>query len=120
MGNGMMIGVVLWSDPQACKAVFWCEDHGDLAYYAPDLADEPHAGAFTAGDMVQFDIAVQRDYREASNAQLVKQNACKGLQKQLRRTADEVCKLDCAAETSKVIALNFNGKPRSTARRRSS
>ncbi|NIY98004.1 hypothetical protein HC022_17720 [Salipiger sp. HF18] len=28
-----MYGVVLWADHSDHKAVIWCEDHGDLAFY---------------------------------------------------------------------------------------
>lgn len=27
-----MLGIIIWSDPEAHKAVIWCEDHGDLAF----------------------------------------------------------------------------------------
>ena len=37
-----MFGVVLWADPVDRKAVIWCEDHGDLAYFKGSL----HEGGF--------------------------------------------------------------------------
>lgn len=51
-----MIGVVLWSDKSARKAIVWCEDHGDLAYYtsASQLDEEPTP--LDVGDVVQFEL----------------------------------------------------------------
>ncbi|WP_299928364.1 hypothetical protein [uncultured Pelagimonas sp.] len=66
-----MYGVVLWADEMDSKAVIWCEDHGNLAYYA---AAEPcmHRGmALDAGDLIQFDLKEERDCRLARNLQHV-------------------------------------------------
>ena len=84
-----MIGVVLWSDPLAGKAVFWCEDQGDLAYFDGLNEDTDIKKAFAAGDMVAFDVRRDRNYRLAWNAELVEQRACVDLQDRLRRTARE-------------------------------
>ena len=81
-----MIGVVLWSDQDDRKAVFWCEDHGDLAYY--EAADKVADGSafFDAGDMVQFDVAVESRLRKAFNLRMVQEQACAGLPETLMRT----------------------------------
>lgn len=64
-----MYGVVLWSDEQENKAVIWCEDHGDLAFYRrPANAVEV---ALDAGDWVQFDMTTDRHLRFAHNPRLV-------------------------------------------------
>lgn len=82
-----MLGVVLWSDQQDRKAVFWCEDHGDLAYYeAPEITSDP-SGFFDAGDMVQFDVAVEQRLRRALNPRMVQESAFSGLPETLKRTA---------------------------------
>lgn len=82
-----MIGVVLWSDPADRKAVFWCEDQGDLAFYqAPDCALDSLV-FFAAGDMVQFDTVNSRKLRKANNAKLLQGEACIGLPDQLRETS---------------------------------
>lgn len=70
-----MIGVVLWSDNSAGKAVFWCEDHGDLAYYEEPIVQIGCGSGFDTGDMVQFDISVHRKLRIAGNPRLVQENA---------------------------------------------
>lgn len=68
-----MYGVILWSDPTVGKAVIWCEDHGDLAYYeAPERAAAVEGMFFDAGDYVEFDITVDRDLKRARNAQTVR------------------------------------------------
>ena len=79
-----MIGVVLWSDNKAGKAVFWCEDHGDLAYYEEPAL--PEGGAFfDTGDMVQFDISVHRRLRIADNPRLIEGKVSASLAEALRR-----------------------------------
>lgn len=78
-----MIGVVLWSDASDRKAVFWCEDHGDLAFYEQaDGGLDPEA-FFDAGDMVQFDVRIEANMRQARNARLVLEQACVGLPERL-------------------------------------
>jgi len=67
-----MFGVVLWSSQAEGKAVIWCEDHGDLAFF--NATDEDMHDAlfgFGAGDLVQFDLQQERLMRRASNPRLV-------------------------------------------------
>lgn len=82
-----MFGVVLWSDEADRKAVFWCEDQGDLAFYE-DTQDATSGYAFfDAGDMVQFEIRVDRKFRKALNARLVVEQACAELPERLLTSA---------------------------------
>ena len=64
-----MFGVVLWSDEQEHKAVIWCEDHGDLAFYRKSDGDDKVT--LDAGDWVQFDMTMDRHLRFARNPKLV-------------------------------------------------
>ncbi|WP_375690954.1 hypothetical protein [Pseudooceanicola sp. LIPI14-2-Ac024] len=65
-----MFGVVLWSDDAESKAVIWCEDHGDLAYY--DAYTHPGAApALTAGDLVRFEVEEGGQRRLVRNPALV-------------------------------------------------
>ncbi len=64
-----MFGVVLWSDEQDQKAVIWCEDHGDLAFYR-NSADSCKV-EMDAGDWVQFDMTMEQHQRFAHNPRLV-------------------------------------------------
>ena len=69
-----MIGVVLWSDPGARKAVIWCEDHGDLAFYAAASDAALGRGTLDAGDLVEFDMTTDKSLRYAHNPQVVSEN----------------------------------------------
>ncbi|MCT4558469.1 MAG: hypothetical protein N4A61_10465 [Pelagimonas sp.] len=66
-----MFGVVLWTDTNDSKAVIWCEDHGDLAYYtAPEQM--MHDGvSLDPGDLIQFDCREGPDHRRARNLERV-------------------------------------------------
>lgn len=100
-----MMGVVLWSDPDDQKAVFWCEDHGDLAYY--DSADHAPAkvGLLRPGDMVEFDVSLQRKYRRAMNARVVETQVCSGLHDHLRNTADVGMTETPRPDAANVVAI---------------
>lgn len=100
-----MIGVVLWSDFEDQKAVFWCEDHGDLAYY--DAAQD-HAAEhilLNAGDMVEFDLSIEGKIRRARNATVIKPKVCNGLQDHLRATAAKTDTDPSAAASGDVVAF---------------
>lgn len=66
-----MFGVVLWSDDAESKAIIWCEDHGDLAYYDAHQATDRGRVTLEAGDLVQFDVVEGRERRLARNPALV-------------------------------------------------
>ncbi|MBE1282389.1 MAG: hypothetical protein GJ676_03665 [Rhodobacteraceae bacterium] len=72
-----MFGVVLWSDIDERKAVIWCEDHGDLAFY--NQPDDAGNLALDAGDWVQFDLTMEQHMRYAHNPRLVSEGAYSGL-----------------------------------------
>lgn len=66
-----MYGVVLWADECDSKAVIWCEDHGNLAYYSAAEQNLHQGVALDAGDLIQFDLKEDRDVRRARNLQRV-------------------------------------------------
>lgn len=72
-----MYGVVLWSDAQENKAVIWCEDHGDLAFYRQPV--DATEVALDAGDWVQFDMTTDRHLRFAHNPRLISEGVYPGL-----------------------------------------
>lgn len=84
-----MMGVVLWSDPEDQKAVFWCEDHGDLAYY--DASDVATFGQefLNPGDMVDFAVSLISNVRRAHSARVIEAKVCNDLQDHLRFTAGQ-------------------------------
>ncbi|HBS50292.1 MAG TPA: hypothetical protein DEA05_09535 [Rhodobacteraceae bacterium] len=81
-----MFGVVLWSDVEDRKAVIWCEDHGDLAFYRP--GDNGAEFSLDAGDLVQFDMTMDRHLRFVHNPRLVSEGGCEGLADMLGRAGD--------------------------------
>jgi hypothetical protein len=81
-----MFGVVLWSDATEDKAVIWCEDHGDLAYYRQTGRGDKVA--LDVGDWVQFDVTMVRHLRYAHNPRLVAEGVFNGLAQSLADTPD--------------------------------
>lgn len=81
-----MFGVVLWSDSSDRKAVIWCEDHGDLAFYRQ--IGEQNGPSLDVGDWVQFDVVTERNQRVATNPKLVKHGVCPDLPDVLRHAGD--------------------------------
>lgn len=70
-----MIGVVLWSDNKDRKAVVWCEDQGDLAFLSGRDGALCNDEFFEIGDVLEFDLTLERSCRRASNATLLQQGA---------------------------------------------
>ncbi|UWQ52463.1 hypothetical protein K3726_10565 [Leisingera caerulea] len=69
-----MIGVVLWRDETLTKAVIWCEDQGDLAFYTNEAGAEFQE--FNPGDWVEFDLTISGNVRIAGNlAVLIEQGS---------------------------------------------
>ncbi|MBS0122717.1 hypothetical protein [Thetidibacter halocola] len=66
-----MYGVVLWADKSDNKAVIWCEDHGNLAYYYDPECSLHDGGAIDAGDLIQFDLREESECRRARNLRRV-------------------------------------------------
>ncbi|CUH80603.1 hypothetical protein TRM7557_03002 [Tritonibacter multivorans] len=82
-----MIGVVVWTDQTFEKAVIWCEDQSDLAYFVrPDQEffenNKMTAGEISAplddirkGDLVVFDAYYEGDCRMAKNLRLLEEDS---------------------------------------------
>lgn len=69
-----MIGIVLWRDVTAGKAIIWCEDQGDLAFYShPGTLD---TFAICVGDWVSFGLRLQGDVRLAETIQVLLEPGC--------------------------------------------
>ncbi len=66
-----MFGVVLWSDNSQNRAVIWCEDHGDLAFFKGDESDGRGAVHLVPGDLVQFEMQEAHNMRLAVNPRMV-------------------------------------------------
>lgn len=107
-----MIGVVLWSDPCEGKAVFWCEDQGDLAYYEAAPERPATDGFFDSGDMVQFEVAMESRIRKAHNARLLQEQAWVDLPESLRRESGPQSSSAGATQTAKIIPFKLQPEPR--------
>lgn len=79
-----MFGVVLWADASDRKAVIWCEDHGNLAYYTAPEQSVHDSVALDAGDLIQFDIREEPDCRRARNLRRVNAGFAPTLVRNLR------------------------------------
>lgn len=80
-----MYGVVLWSDGEKNRAVIWCEDHGNLAFFKGDHTDGPGIAGIDPGDLVQFELAEEQQMRLAFNPRLVAADEYPTLAHDLRR-----------------------------------
>lgn len=78
-----MLGLVLWSDSAAGRAVIWCEDHGDLAFYEAQGAAVP----VRAGDLVHATLDGSGRLRRAHALCIVARGAGAGLPQRLSRVA---------------------------------
>lgn len=84
-----MYGVVLWADDRDSKAVIWCEDHGNLAYYSAAEQNLHQGVALDPGDLIQFDLREDPDYRRARNLQRVDVGYAPEIAQNLRNTNRE-------------------------------
>ncbi|MCL3883602.1 hypothetical protein [Marivita sp. GX14005] len=109
-----MFGVVLWSDTDAQKAVIWCEDQGELAFYTPGDTSIHDAPALDAGDLIRFDLSVQENMRKASNPQLLMQSHSPNLPETLRNPPKPQRATNPAREaiSRKVIELAHYFEPK--------
>ena len=83
-----MYGVVLWTDARDSKAVIWCEDQGNLAYYSEPSRDATTGVALDAGDLLQLDMREEAACRRARNIQRVEPGHAPGLPSSLRSATD--------------------------------
>jgi len=79
-----MFGVILWSDPDREKAVIWCEDHGQLAFYN-DHSASILLYAYDVGDLVEFNVEELDELRYPSDLRLVSQHEYPTLAAALKR-----------------------------------
>ncbi len=113
-----MYGVVLWSDQTDGKAVIWCEDHGDLAYFNGAL-DGARMPDMDAGDLVQFDLWQDARVRRATNPRLVANQHYAGLADGLVQNASHMPQRKSAprALTGRVISFAAAAQRRMADRR---
>lgn len=100
-----MFGVVLWSDTDDNKAVIWCEDHGNLAFYNGGNHPSLDVFDFDAGDLVQFELTEEQHMRYARNPKRVSQSLYPSLAEDLQSMTLEHSKDE--AEPSGPAAATF-------------
>ncbi|GAA6182102.1 MULTISPECIES: hypothetical protein [unclassified Shimia] len=110
-----MYGVVLWSDPKRRKAVIWCEDHQDLAYYdgieevlvgrKPDESAE--VAVFEAGDMLLFDVSDNGERRVALNPKRVVVAAAEELVRRLKAEGEGATNLSKSRDRQHGNVVRF-------------
>jgi hypothetical protein len=90
-----MYGVIIWSDQALGRAVIWCEDHGDLAFYGGEadssIADSSiKVNPMEPGDLVFFELREDNKLRLALNPRLVAADEYPTLTHDLRETGQEI------------------------------
>lgn len=105
-----MNGIVLWSDAKDSKALIWCEDHGELAYYFQPEGDT--GPALDAGDWVQFELTMERNLRLARNPRMMEEGAFTDLADRLTASASEYAQQPDRKEpaTAEIIPLHARRK----------
>ncbi|MCV2891780.1 hypothetical protein [Lentibacter sp. XHP0401] len=99
----LMYGVVLWSNHNERKAVIWCEDHGDLAYYGGSASSVFDGYSLDAGDLVQFQLQEGAPMRLARNPELVSEQYAPALAERLKAAI-----VPGAGEAKQPISSNKN------------
>ncbi|WP_422050321.1 hypothetical protein [Shimia sp.] len=122
-----MLGLVLWSNPKRRKALIWCEDQRDLAYF--DGAEEgENASQFgtgdtsvvpVVGDMLIFDICSRSEMRRAINVRALANGAVDDLIARLKAAgrrangADlDALVAESAANKDNVVSFPSEGRSR--------
>ncbi len=87
-----MYGVVLWTDQRENRAVIWCEDHGDLAFYRGASGAD---AAMAAGDLVEFDLRNAGAMRLADMPRLVTRRSHPTLSAELKKAGTRIGAIRC-------------------------
>ncbi|WP_323764970.1 hypothetical protein [Marinovum sp.] len=88
MSLGRMCGVVLWANPDDQKAVVWCEDQGNLAFYLEPQDTALSGVALDAGDLIEFELREEPQFRRVTNPTLLVQDHAPELVAKLGRCAN--------------------------------
>ena len=102
-----MLGLVLWSDPKLGKALIWCEDQKDLAYF-DETQEAQNAETFVpeVGDVVLCDLRDGADLRRATNLRKLAHKAAGDLIAQLKEVAKSARAQGAAGEGAQNTAPN--------------
>lgn len=79
-----MHGVVLWRNEDRSRAVIWCEDHSELAFFsAPPNGGGAPPVRLETGDLVQFDLYQEAGLRMVRDPRVIGPCEYPGLAKDL-------------------------------------
>lgn len=92
-----MYGVVLWADEGDSKAVIWCEDHGNLAFYNAGENSAVDGLNLDAGDLIKFDLKEHENMRMARNPKVVEGEFSRGLAQRLQASGQPNAMTGCSA-----------------------
>lgn len=102
-----MLGVILWSDAAAQKAVLWCEDQGDLAYLSGAHTGDLPETFFQIGDLLEVDVRTHRNMRLASNPRCVQASVGREAIDGLAAVTAQIC--TTLSDTAHVIPFPAKG-----------
>lgn len=106
-----MLGVVLWCDSVERKAVIWCEDHGNLAFFNGMNQEDALLQDFDAGDLVQFNMSESGHLRIANNPRRIEENSYPDLASSLRNlNSDQSTPAHDPFQSAQVIAFRPKSK----------
>lgn len=71
------------------RAVIWCEDHGDLAFFNGDGVSALDGADMDPGDLVHFEVREDRHMRLACNPRLVASDEYPTLARDLKKAGVE-------------------------------
>ena len=120
-----MFGIVLWSAAENDRAVVWCEDHGDLAFFqAESVGNKGVRPHLDAGDLLQFELNERGDMRLVENPRVVAEEHYPSLACKLREVGEIRPKASARShptppsDNGRPIVVPFPGKAQRDAKKR--
>lgn len=80
-----MYGAVLWCDTKSERALIWCEDHADLAFFDSECRS---SSALEPGDLVRFELVETDTLRVAIDLEIVAADEYPTLATELQQACD--------------------------------
>lgn len=112
-----MYGAVLWSDRCNGRALIWCEDHGNLAFFNSDADNDVDDLTFEEGDLVRFKVRDGQGMRLAFEVTVVSAEEYPSLAAGLRTAASAPRESNCGtpdgqAGRGKIVPFDPGAKDR--------
>jgi len=84
-----MYGAVLWSDRSNSRALIWCEDHGNLAFFDGKSNQIAESFEFEEGDLVTFEVRDGCGMRLALEVEVISSEEYPFLANDLRKATQD-------------------------------